>query len=177
MGIKMYRSEDFRMYSRMTFCDDGCFDVGCETTNIAIVHPAWYDRVHMSITGRRFQRAATRPFVLGVTKPTAATTGLNVLDISPASLTTVSGNVYHSTDGAMFDRIRFTGKVTVQAKNITYRNCWFNGPYTSSTSLVSCTNAAVRNIVFENCKFSQSSFSTSPDTSPNACLFGHEFTL
>lgn len=129
--------------------------------------------------GRRLQRTATpTAFVLGTTKPVAGNTGLKVLGISEASLTTVTGNVTHSTDGATYQNTRFTGYVNVTGKNITYRNCWFNAPAaTALTALVRCLNANVESAYFENCLFKPSTYSSGATDALSNCIMGHDFTL
>lgn len=125
---------------------------------------------------RRFQRAPN--FILGHTKPLAVNSGLNVSGTNPASLTTVGGNITHSTDSATFNGIRFTGHVTVTGKNITYRNCWFNAPADGVSSLlVNVLNSNVQNAYFENCLFKPSSYAPTTTGSIGGCIMGHDFTL
>lgn len=122
--------------------------------------------------------AETPPgFVLGETKPTAANTGLNVEGISASSLTTVSGNVTHSMNDVVFERQRFTGRVSITGKRITYRNCWFNGPHTARQALAQCSNTNCEAIVFESCLFLPSSFGESAADALGNCVFGHDFRL
>ncbi len=128
---------------------------------------------------RRLQRSALdRSFVLGQTKPTAANSGLNAAGISAASLTTVAGNVTHSTNDAVYENIRFTGVVNVTGKRITYRNCWFNATaQAGGTALVRCLNANAEAIYFENCLFKPSTYAPSTVDSLGQCIMGHDFTL
>ena len=116
-------------------------------------------------------------FILGTTKPTSANTGLNVEGISVGSLTTVNGNVTHSTNDMTYENMRFTGYVNVTGKRITYRNCWFNGSPAADTALVRCINSNVEAIRFENCLFEPSSYATDADTALENCIFGHDFIL
>ena len=118
-------------------------------------------------------------FILGETKPTAANTGLNVAGIAPGFLKIVSGNVTYSTNNATYERLRFTGKVSITGKNITFRDCWFNCAQFGN-ALVQCTNANVENVTFENCLFRPPTPGTEGQanvTNYGACLVGDRFTM
>lgn len=131
----------------------------------------------MSRGARRLQRAA-QDFILGQTKPMASNTGLNVSHISVGSLTTVSTNATHATNGAVYEDIRFTGYVNITGKNITYRNCWFNATaIAGGTGLVRALDPNVENILFENCLFLPSTYASNATDALDNCIMGHDFTL
>ncbi len=115
--------------------------------------------------------------VLGETKPSALNTGLNVEGIQETALTVIAGNVTHATNDVVFDRCRFTGKVSIAGKRITYRNCWFNGSHAAGQALAQCSNPNCEEIVFENCLFRPSSFATSATEALANVVFGHDFRL
>lgn len=121
--------------------------------------------------------AGPPPFVLGETKPTAENTGLRVEGLDEASLTVVTGDVVHAADDAVFERTRFTGRVQVRGKRITYRSCWFNASHEVGHSLVHCLDEGCEAIVFESCLFRPSSFGETAETALGNCVFGHDFTL
>jgi len=106
-------------------------------------------------------------FVLGETKPTASNVGY----VAGTTFTIVNGNQTYSTDNQVIENRRFTGKVSVTGKNITFRNCWFNAASTNSNT-VQVTNTNAQNIMFDRCTFRPSSFSSTIN-----CVFGHDFTL
>lgn len=118
-------------------------------------------------------------FVLGETKPGAGNTGLNVNGVTAAQLITVPGNVTYSTNDTTVERRRFTGKVSITGKNITFRDCWFNSGIFGS-AMVQCTNANVENITFENCLFRPPAPGTAGEanvTNYGANLVGDRFTM
>jgi hypothetical protein len=133
-----------------------------------------------------------KEFILGTTKPDASNTGLQVENIDPNTMKVeegirITGNdgkikyeVVHSTNGAVYENIRFTCAVIVTAKNVTYKNCWFN-PKSSYASggvgMVRVTGPDVRDITFQNCLFKPSDKPTSVDEGAANCIFGHNFTL
>ena len=129
------------------------------------------------IKGGRPSEDAIDTFILGTTKPTSANTGLNVEGISPASLTTVNGNVTHAVNDTVYENIRFTGYVNVTGKRITYKNCWFNASNLADTALVRCMNSNTEAIRFENCLFQPSGFGTNAENALENCIFGHDFIL
>jgi hypothetical protein len=106
-------------------------------------------------------------FILGETKPDASNTGYAV----GTNFTVTNGNVTFSTNNQLIENRHFTGIVTVTGKNITFRNCWFNGP-TGYSGLVMLNNANTENIVMERCTMRPSTFSTKIN-----CVSGHSFTL
>jgi hypothetical protein len=106
-------------------------------------------------------------FILGETKPDGSNTGYAV----GTNFTVVNGNVTYSTNNQIIENRHFTGYVTVTGKNITFRNCWFNGP-AGNAGLLICANTNTENIVAERCTFRPSSFSTNIN-----CVRGYNFTL
>lgn len=131
-------------------------------------------------------------FIIGTTKPRASNTGLNVEGIDPITMEVVEGTmitgsggkiryeVIHTTDGAVYENIRFTCAVIVKAKNVTYKNCWFN-PVSiyggGGGGMVRTTGQEVSGIKFENCLFKPSDKPTSVTEGASNCIFGHNFTL
>lgn len=59
--------------------------------------------------------------------------------------------------GSHFENVRFLGRVNVRAAGVSFRNCAFVGPEThtpgSSLRVVSVTDNAATNVLFEDCSF------------------------
>lgn len=104
-------------------------------------------------------------FVLGVTRPDATNTGVP----AGTTLTTVSGTVTITTDGTTYRNTRFTGRVSVQAKNVTFENCRFEAV---TDGQVHAGNSGVRNLLIRRCTFRPSAASTTP-----IAVVGHDFTV
>lgn len=106
-------------------------------------------------------------FTLGVTKPDASNVGYAAGTV----LTTVATDQIFATNGQVIENKRFTAKVTVRGKNITFRNCWFNGSNAQSF-LVYAGDLNVENLLIERCTFHPSSYARTLDG-----MRGHNFTL
>lgn len=133
-----------------------------------------------------------KQFILGKTKPDASNTGLQVEKIDPNAMKIEEGikiagkdgkikyEVTHAIDGAFYENIRFTCAVIVTAKNVTYKNCWFN-PKSSYASggvgMVRTTGPDIQNITFQNCLFKPSDKPSSVEDGASNCIFGHNFIL
>lgn len=91
-------------------------------------------------------------FVLGTTKPDATNTG-----VTPGTTLTDVTSIYTaSTAGATITGMRFLNYVTVTAANVTFRDCEFLGPVSTSFvnpyyGLVNCRNSGATNTLIERC--------------------------
>jgi hypothetical protein len=88
-------------------------------------------------------------------------------------LSTVNTAVTYATNGQTINRVLFTEKVSVAAKDVTFTNCRFLGPNgPTPQAAVQCTNAAVENLVLQDCDITQQNpIWDSPG------IKGHHFTL
>lgn len=112
-------------------------------------------------------------FVLGTTKPDATNTGYE----SGTTFTTISNDLTITANGTIYENVQFMGgKVYVQAKNVTFRNCWFRGQQIANTitdPLVRCHWDSVQNLLFDRCTFGSASQVGWPD----AGILGWNFTV
>ncbi|MBI5382697.1 MAG: RICIN domain-containing protein [Opitutae bacterium] len=106
----------------------------------------------------------------GSYKPSSSTTGVR----PGVVLQVVTGNTIVTTSDTTYEGIDFRGKVSVQAANVTFRNCKFSGNPSnpSGTELVNAGNAKVVNLVIEDCTF----LPQAPSQWVNG-MIGHDFTL
>ena len=115
----------------------------------------------------RFGTGSASPPALGSYEPSASTTGHS------GSLTLLSGNQTITTAGTTIENRDITGKVIVQAANVTIRNCRIRGAgaESSNTALVFASSGSVSNLLIEDCTLV-------PDT-PSVWwngINGHDFT-
>lgn len=106
----------------------------------------------------------------GTYKPSASTTGVR----GGITLENVEVDTTVTADNTTFTAKNFKGNVSVQAANVTFRNCRFSGraSYTAGSELVNAGNAAVSNLLIEDCTF----LPQAPTPWLNA-LVGHDFTV
>lgn len=106
------------------------------------------------------------------TFPDEETTGI----ISPAEeLTVVSTTAAFNTPGQVVQNFRFQNWVSVNAPNVTFINCMFEGPTETAgfqKALVTCTNIGVSNLIVKDC-----TFRAQAPTSGVAGILGHDFSV
>lgn len=104
-------------------------------------------------------------FTLGVTKPSAANTGV------PAgqTLTAYSGPINITGSNLVFKNMLFSNRVSVSGTNVKFENCRFEA--TNTSVMFQSTNVAASGIVIERCTFRPSSAYDSV-----MAIQGHDFT-
>jgi hypothetical protein len=112
----------------------------------------------------------------GTYQPSAATTGYNgdYAATKYATLTPQSGDITISVAGTTLTGLDISGKVRVQAANVTISSCRIRGNNTQSTNagLIDCTSAAASNVLIQDCLIV-------PDT-PSVWwtgILGHDYTV
>lgn len=108
-------------------------------------------------------------FSFGVTKPSALNTGSQIPDNQLIAVTGTFTPASNSTHEGKW----FKGKVNVNAENVTFRNCRFDGGNaTSNDACVNATSSGVSNLVLEYCSIKP----TIPSYYMNG-VNGHDFTM
>lgn len=132
----------------------------------------------------RFSDGGTLPsgrdtLVAGTDEPTPSNTGI----IDGITLTDYSSPTSISADTTIENR-RITAILTVNAANVTFRNCHFNATATAAGHQVKCWDAGVSNLQFIDCTF-EPDWSSVPHTVSDtagghsqvpAAIKGHNFT-
>lgn len=106
--------------------------------------------------------------ILGVDQPNATNTGV----LPGITRTVVTGNVTLSTAGQVYENKTVTGRISVTAANVTIRNVEVQGNTTPAAGVISCTNAAVKNCIIEDCTI----YTLNPHYTWTG-VYGHDFTL
>jgi hypothetical protein len=130
--------------------------------------------VLLSASGASGAFGAAEPFVLGRTVPNAENTGLE----RPTTLTSVGGPLTITRDNLEIRDVRFERFVSVQARNIKFRNCEFVGPpnptfASGEQRLVNCQSVKCFRIMFDRCVFRPQT----PHPTISTGAFGHHFVV
>lgn len=126
----------------------------------------------MSISARRLSRAMVPEvddFILGVTIPVP---GVNVGVYSSVARTAYSGPTTITTNGMTIQNQNITQYIDVNAKDVTFINCYFSaGGDLSTGGMVNCKSATCENIRFSRCTFMPATMSDRRDA-----VYGHDYT-
>jgi len=126
--------------------------------------------VTITATDREGHAASvTVDYAVGQAKPVASNTGVPAGTV----LTVHNGDMTISTPGTVLDSLDIHGRVSVTAANVTIKRCRVRGNATLVTNvgLINATNAAVSNLLIEDCTLA-------PDV-PSIWwngITGHDFT-
>lgn len=112
--------------------------------------------------------------VFGETMPDATNTGvLQPWEAGYVARTPVAGNVTLSSPGQLYENKELTsGRLSVTAANVTVRNVLVTGGATPASGVVNVGNAAVSNVLFEDCEIR----TDVPHYTWNT-IFGHDTTF
>jgi hypothetical protein len=126
--------------------------------------------------------AIQTPSTTTTTPPPAAarTTPTNLVHVGPNQrvpgtnlMTDSRGDLKIDTPGVTIDGIELSGRIKVQAANVTIRNSRINGPVDGSQStvgLIAAVDARVKNLIVENCVLTPTAGGLTDG------IVGHDFT-
>ncbi|HMQ09060.1 MAG TPA: hypothetical protein PKC31_00480 [Candidatus Nanoperiomorbaceae bacterium] len=95
-------------------------------------------------------------FVMDVTQPVWRGAGNIANNVGPATTNFTTVSTITQSNGATFENLKITSKVTITASNQTFRNCWFAYTQTSGDSTggqVQTSFTSNYNTTFERCLF------------------------
>ncbi|PID98818.1 hypothetical protein CSA80_03860 [Candidatus Saccharibacteria bacterium] len=124
----------------------------------------------MSIAARRLVRSSGDKFILGVTVPEP---NVNVGVYPTVARTAYTGPTTITTPGTVVEDKDITQYITVNAPDVTFRNCYFSaGGDLNHGGMVDCKTANCSNIRFYRCTFIPSTCSDRRDA-----VYGHDYTI